>query len=70
MTLIVRMVNYIAHRGHGKHRITLIYYRFLWMIFNRITQTSLDASIVYHPETGVFATLLQESNTDVLSKVC
>ena len=40
------------------------------MIFNRITQTSLDASIVYHPETGVFATLLQESNTDVLSKVC
>ena len=31
------------------------------MIFNRITQTSLDASIVYHPETDVFATLLLES---------
>ena len=32
------------------------------MIFNRITQTGLDASIVYHPETGVFATVLLESN--------
>ena len=31
------------------------------MIFNRITQTSLDASIVYHSKTGVFATLLLES---------
>ena len=52
----------IAHRRHGFHRITLIYYRFLWMIFNRITQTSLDASIGYHPWRQVFATLLLESN--------
>ena len=61
---------FIAHRGHGKHRITLIYYRFLWMIFNRITQTSLDASIVYHPETSVFATVLLESNQKTRLKSC
>ena len=53
---------FIAHRKHGFHRITLIYYRFLWMIFNRITRTSLDDSIVCHPWRQVFATLLLESN--------
>ena len=53
---------FIAHRGHGFHRITLIYYRFLWMTFNGITQTSLDDPIGYHPWRQVFATVLLESN--------
>ena len=50
---------FIAHR---KHRISLIYFRFLWLIFNGITQMGLDDSIVCHPETGVFTTVLLESN--------
>ena len=53
---------FIAHRKRGFHRITLIYYRFLWLIFNGITQTSLDDPIGYHPWRQVFATMLLESN--------
>ena len=58
---------FIAHRKHGFHRITLIYYRFLWMTFNGITQTSLDDSIGYHPWRQVFATMLLESNQKLIS---
>ena len=52
---------FFAHRIHRNHRNSLIYKRFLWLIFNRFTQTGLDDSIVYHPETVVFATVLLES---------
>ena len=66
MTLILRNF-FIAHRRHGKHRITLIYYRFLWLTFNGITQTSLDDPIGYHPWRQVFATMLLESNQKLIS---
>ena len=40
---------FIAHRSHRSHRISLIYQRFPWLIFNRTTQTGLDDSIAHHP---------------------
>ena len=37
------------------------------MIFNGITQTSLDDPIGYHPWRQVFATMLLESNQKLIS---
>ena len=47
---------FIAYRSHRSHRISLIYWRFPWLIYNRTTQTSSDDSIAHHPWSHIFAT--------------